>query len=292
MNSILQALAQAGRYILDMGLGDVVDILLVALLVYQILKLIKRTRSYQVFQGIMIILCILWLSGGLKLRTVNFILRKAVELGLLALVVLFQPELRRGLERLGNGALSGFLGSGSGQDIPMESCITQTVQAVTELSASKTGALIIFERGNRLAEQIRSGTVVDAETTAELLKNIFFVKAPLHDGAVIMRDGRIHAAGCVLPLTDNNNLSKDLGMRHRAGLGMSENADALVIIVSEETGAISVAIDGLLKRHLNEETLTRLLRSELIKDSENEKLSLTERLRMLTKGKNDDGKEL
>ncbi len=291
MNGLFQSLAQAGRYLLDMGLGDIIDILLVAALVYLILSLIRTTRSYKVFQGIMMILIALWLSGELQLHTVNFILRKAVELGLLAVVILFQPELRRLLERLGTGTIKSIFSPDS--ENSMESCISQTIQACKDLSLSKTGALIIFERSNRLAEQVRSGTIVDAETTAELLKNIFFVKAPLHDGAVIMRDGRIHAAGCVLPLTDNTNLSKDLGMRHRAGLGMSENSDALVIIVSEETGSISVALNGLLKRHLNEEMLTRLLRTELMQEEkEDDKLSFIDRIRTLAKGKNDDGKEI
>lgn len=291
MNGLFQALAQAGRYFLDMGVGDIVDILLVTALVYLILSLIRTTRSYKVFQGIMMILFALWLSGELHLHTVNFILRKAVELGLLAVVILFQPELRRLLERLGNSTVKSIFNPTV--ENPLDNCISQTVQACVDLSASKTGALIVFERTNKLSDQIRNGTLVDAETTAELLKNIFFVKAPLHDGAVIMRDGRIHAAGCVLPLTDNNNLSKDLGTRHRAGLGMSEASDALVIVISEETGAISVALNGLLKRHLNEETLSKLLHSELMKeDAENEKQNLLERIRTMAKGKNDDGKEV
>ena len=291
MNGLLQSLAQAGRNLLDMGLGDIIDILLVTALIYLILSLIRTTRSYKVFQGIMMILIALWLSGELQLHTVNFILRKAVELGLLAVVILFQPELRRLLEKLGNSTVKSLF-TATTED-PLESCIFQTVQACKDLSAAKTGALIIFERDDKLTEQIRSGTVVDAETTAELLKNIFFVKAPLHDGAVIMRDGRIHAAGCVLPLTDNIHLSKDLGMRHRAGLGMSEASDALVVVISEETGAISVALNGLLKRHLNEDTLTKLLRTELMKeDASSEKQGLFERIRILAKGKTDEGKKV
>ncbi len=291
MNRIIQSFAQSGRYLLDMGFKDIIDILLVASLIYLVLGLIRKTRTYKVFQGIVMILVALWLSGELRLYTVHFILRNAVELGLLALVVLFQPELRRLLEKLGNSSLRRLFATNT--EIPMESCISQTVQACKELSVSKTGALIIFERTNKLLEQIHTGTLLDAETTAELMKNIFFVKAPLHDGAVIMRDGRIYAAGCVLPLTDNNNLSKELGMRHRAGLGMSEASDALVIIISEETGAISVAIDGLLKRHLNEETLSKLLRSELVKeDGEMDKQNLLDWFKSLVKGKSDDGKEV
>ena len=149
----------------------------------------------------------------------------------------------------------------------MDSAITQTVLACTDMSASKTGALIIFERNINLNAVMSTGTIINANATAELIKNIFFNKAPLHDGALIVRDGRLAAAGCVLPLTQSTNLSKELGMRHRAGIGMSEQSDAVVVIVSEETGAISVAIEGMLKRHLSAATLDKLLRSELIEEN-------------------------
>lgn len=291
MNRIIQSLAQSARSLLDMGIRDIFDIVLVAALIYLVLTLIRKTRSYKVFQGIMMILFALWLSGECQLHTVNFILRKAVELGLLALVILFQPELRRLLEKLGSSSIRHLFITGT--ETPIEDCIAQTVKACKDLSATKTGALIIFERNNKLPEQINTGTIIDAETSAELLKNIFFVKAPLHDGAVIVRDGRIYAAGCVLPLTERNNLSKELGMRHRAGLGMSENSDALVVIISEESGSMSVAVDGLLKRHLNEKTLTKLLRSELLREeNQAQKQGFMDWLRSATKGKGDEGKEV
>ena len=246
-------------------IADVVDILLVAVLFYFVITLIRRAQSYKVFQGIIIILLALWLSGELQLYTVNFILRNAVQIGLLALVVLFQPEIRRFLEKLGTGKpLRRILGAGQSQTT--DTAITQTVLACSDMSATKTGALIIFERDNRLDEQIRTGTVLDAEISSELLKNIFYPKAPLHDGAVIVRDGRIQAGGCMLPLSNNPNLSRDLGMRHRAGIGMSEASDAVVVIVSEETGGISVAINGMLKRHLGKETFEKLLRAELVQE--------------------------
>ena len=146
----------------------------------------------------------------------------------------------------------------------VEQAIDQTVLACTEMSQTRTGALIVFERENLLDDMVRSGTVLDAAVSSELLKNIFFVKAPMHDGAVIVRDGRVLGAGCMLPLSKNVNLSRDLGMRHRAGIGMSENSDAVVVIVSEETGSISVAIGGMLKRHLKPETLANILRNELL----------------------------
>lgn len=268
MKSFFQALGQAMGYILNIRLNDMLDILIVAALIYFAINIIRRTRTYRVFQGILILLIALWLSDICKLHTLNYILRNTMQLGFLALVILFQPELRRLLERLGTGrAMSAIFGK-SADNRSTESAITQIVMACADLSASRTGALIIFERENSLDDQIRTGTVIDADTTAELLKNIFYDKAPLHDGAVIIRNGRIQAAGCMLPLSNNNNLSKDLGMRHRAGIGMSEASDALVAIVSEESGAISVASDGMLKRHLSTDTFEKLLRSGLMKDDD------------------------
>ena len=246
---------------------DIIDILIVAVLVFFLITLLRRAQSYKVFQGIIILLLALWLSGEMQMYTVHFILRNTVQLGLLALVVLFQPEIRRALEKLGTGGSFKYL-LGDTNHRTEEGAITQTVMACTDMSASRTGALIIFERDNRLDDQIRTGTIIDAETTAELLKNIFYPKAPLHDGAVIIRNGRIQAGGCMLPLSKNPNLSKELGMRHRAGIGMSEASDAVVVIVSEETGAISVATNGMLKRHLSKETFEKILHSELITEDE------------------------
>ena len=179
--------------------------------------------------------------------------------------LLFQPELRRILERLGSGK---FMNLSTAVPTSSESVIAQTVLACTDMSATRTGALIVFERTTLLNDQMSTGTIVNADVTSELLRNIFFVKAPLHDGAVIIREGRLAAAGCMLPLTQNANLSSDLGMRHRAGIGMSEHSDAVVVIVSEETGGISVAIDGMLKRHLSPETFEKILRSELMPDED------------------------
>lgn len=268
MRSYLQGLGQAMGYILNIGLADILDILIVAVLIYVLITLIRRTRTSRVFLGIIILLVALWFSDIARLHTLNYILRNTMQLGLLALVILFQPELRRFLERLGTGRAMSTIFGKSVDSRSTEAAITQIVMACADLSASRTGALIIFERDNPLDDQIRTGTVIDADTTAELLKNLFYDKAPLHDGAVIIRGGRIQAAGCMLPLSNNNNLSKDLGMRHRAGIGMSEASDALVAIVSEESGAISVASDGMLKRHLSTDTFEKLLRSELLNDEE------------------------
>lgn len=286
MKGFIQNFGQQVRYIMDMGIADVLDILIVAYVIYQLINLTRRTRTFTVLQGILILLGLLGLSDLLQLRTVNFILRNTMELGLLALVILFQPEIRRFLERLGTSKLFSSSAVAEGESDKALSAIVRTCQ---ELSQSKTGALIIFERGNKLNEQIRTGTVVNAEISPELLENIFFVKAPLHDGAVIIRNWRIYAAGCVLPLTGNTNLSKDLGMRHRAGIGMSESSDALVVIVSEETGAVSVAVDGMLKRHLSAETLEKLLRAELLTEAEEKgSKKVLSKLRSGVKGNGDE----
>ncbi len=243
-------------------ISDIVDILVVAYLIYKLIMLVRRTNSYRLARGVIVILIALGLSGALELTMINRLLRRTVELGLIALVILFQPELRRLLERMGN--IPGFFSPKKLDVLEAESDITQTVMACEDMSARHTGALIVFERNNMLEDQILSGTVLNAEISAELLKNIFFFKAPLHDGAVIIRNGRIAAAGCVLPLTGNTNLSPDLGTRHRAGIGMSEQSDAVVVIVSEETGSISIAVDGMLKRRLSRETFEGILRSELL----------------------------
>ena len=262
MGSIFDNLTSAVNFLSTMGLADVLDIVLVAFLIYKFIGLIRKTNSSNIAMGVALIVLSFILSEVMGLTVINFILRSALELGLIALVILFQPELRRFLERVGSGRFMKFFST----DLPvydMETVIMQTVLACCDMAQSKTGALIIFERNHQLKTQINTGTVVDAEVTAELLKNIFYPKAPLHDGAVIIKDCRIVAAGCMLPLSSNTNLSRDLGMRHRAGIGMSEQSDAVVIIVSEETGSISVAVDGMLKRHLTKPTFEKILQNEL-----------------------------
>ena len=219
-----------------------------------------------------------------------------MSLGALALIVLFQPEIRRLIDQLGSSKLRSFNPFSRTQQVSaIENAIAQTVLACTEMSKSRTGVLIVFERDIALDDIARTGTIVDARVSSELLKNIFFVKAAMHDGAVIMRDGRLLAGGCMLPLSKNVNLSRDLGMRHRAGIGMSENSDAVVVIVSEETGTISVAIGGLLKRHLMPETLEKLLINELIPqtpDDAQEDRFLMRLWKVLTSGKGDKHDEI
>ena len=287
MDNFWSSLRQAFGHLGTIRVMDIIDILIVATLFYFLITLIRRTKTNKLFQGIVYILLALWLSGELQLYTVNYILRNAVQIGLLALVVLFQPEIRRFLEKLGTGSLFSRL-FGAPHTLNADAAITQTVLACLDMSASRTGALIIFERDNRLDDQIRTGTILDAETTAELLKNIFYPKAPLHDGAAIIRSGRIQAAGCMLPLSNNPNLSKELGMRHRAGIGMSEASDAVVVIVSEETGAISVAVNGMLKRHLTKDTFEKILRNELIPEVKEEPTGTFRFLRRKERDKADE----
>ena len=276
MEVFSNGLSRSVNYLSTMGISDFLDIIIVAYLIYKAIGFVRRTHSNNLAKGLVVFLLALWGSDIFSLTMINFLLRKTAELGLIALLILFQPELRRLLERMGSGFASGRSSSGT----VMDSAISQTVQACCDMSDSKTGALIIFERGVALNSIISTGTVINADTTAELLKNMFFNKAPLHDGAVIIRDGRIAAAGCVLPLTQRTNLSKDLGMRHRAGIGLSEESDAVIIVVSEETGAISAAMDGMLKRHLSGEALDKLLRSEPIREEDStEKHGLIDNIR-------------
>ena len=239
---------------------DIIDIVLVALIIYNVLKMIRETRAVQLVKGLVILFVALQVSAWLNLTTMNFLLKNTMQIGLFAIVVIFQPELRSMLERLGRskaGDLIAFSVSQSYED--PERNIKQIVEACIDLSKSKTGALIVLERSTKLGDVTKTGTLINAEVTSALLENIFVPNTPLHDGAVIIRDDKIYTAGCLLPLTSNANLSRELGTRHRAALGMSENSDAIVIVVSEETGIISLAVNGTLTRNLNDVTLKRAL---------------------------------
>ena len=292
MESLMAIMENIGRYLSLIRVADVVDVAIIAFLVYKILGVVHSTRAENILKGIVVFLLVLWLSTALELRAVSYILSHVAELGILALIVLFQPEIRQLLEKLGSRNLRGFFRTLQPKQIQgeMEKAIEQTVIACSEMSKSKTGALMVFEREISLNEMLRSGTAFDAELNSELVKNIFFINAPMHDGAMIVRNGRIVGAGCMLPLSRNVNLSRDLGMRHRAGIGMSENSDAVVVIVSEETGSISVAVGGMLKRHLMPETLGKLLRNELLPPEEpEEKKTVMLSLRELLQPKEKEG---
>lgn len=284
-----QVLAMAERLVSNFGMitiTDIIDIAIMAFLIYRLIILVSSTNSGKVAKGVVLIVVALVVSGVCHLYTVNWLLNRAMEVGVLALVILFQPELRKLLEQVGSSRIGKvFSGGRPGDTGELDKAITQTVEAYPDLSKSKTGALMVFERNNMLDDAIRTGTRLDTVVNSELLKNIFWNKAPLHDGAVIVREGRIVGAGCMLPMSGNVNLSRELGMRHRAGIGASEQTDAVVAIVSEETGSISVAVGGMLKRHLAPETLERLLRNELMPEKKEEDSSLFNRFGALFQGR-------
>ena len=258
MNAIETLFQQMAK----MQWSDYLDIAIVAYLLYRLFPLVRDTGTKQITKAIVAILLIAWVTDLMNLYTLSFIMEQFLQIGLIALVVLFQPELRRMLDHLGNMKFHKFFGVEKA-DQEMAPIIAQTVAACEVLSRERIGALIVFARDNRLDEYIKTGTKIDGQVSEQLIRNIFFPKASLHDGAMIVRDGRMTAAGCVLPLSASERLNADLGTRHRAGVGISEASDAVVVIVSEETGTISVAVGGMLKRHLASQTLERLLTHEL-----------------------------
>ena len=293
MEGILYLLQEFKGQVVLFGISDVVDIAIMAVLIYKVIMLMRRTNSGAVAKGVLLLLFALGVSTFFHLNTVSYLLQQLMVWGVVALVVIFQPEIRRFLEQMGRTSLGKVFTPEEARN-ELDSAITQTVDAYTSLSKSKTGALMVFERKNMLDDAIKTGTALDCTVNAELLKNIFWNKAPLHDGAVIVRAGRIVGAGCMLPMSGNVNLSRELGMRHRAGIGASEHTDAVVAIVSEETGSISVAVGGMLKRHLAPETLERLLRNELLPERENDEAASKFKLGNLLrfgKGKKQDGNE-
>ena len=255
------------QQILKMQWSDYLDILVVAYLIYKLLPLLRTPHIMRLARTVIALVVISWITSVARLYTINWLLNQLLAIGLLAFVVLFQPELRRMLDHLGNVKIGKFFG------VPrpvqeMDAVITQTVRACEAMSREKVGALIVFARDQRLDDSFKTGTPIDAQVSDQLIRNIFFKNSPLHDGAMIIRDGRITAAGCVLPLSTNENLPPELGTRHRAGVGMSEATDAVVVIVSEENGAISAAAGGMLKRKLTVTTLDKLLRQELHVDED------------------------
>lgn len=263
----MEALQNLLQPVTRMQWTDYLDILLVAFLIYRLLPLIRTPNTMRVAKAVVVVMVVLGLAEVLHLYAMSFILNQFLSIGLIALVVLFQPELRRMLDHLGSVQLRGLLG-GVKPVAEMDMVISQTVAACDCMSREKVGALIVFAREARLDDFIKTGTIIDGQVSEQLIRNIFFPKAALHDGAMIIREGRATAAGCVLPLSQSDRLSADLGTRHRAGVGMSESSDAIVIIVSEETGTISVAEGGMLKRHLAPGTLEKLLRNALCKNED------------------------
>ncbi|MBR2447391.1 MAG: diadenylate cyclase CdaA [Clostridia bacterium] len=244
---------------------DILDILVIAFIIYKAIGFLLETKAGRLVKGIVILFVIYVLATGLELATLQWLLTKVMGSAIIAVVVIFQPELRRILETVGNTKFSHnrFFDN---DDTAVAESIDKIGKAVGFMSEKKIGALIVFERRNQLGEIVNTGTVLDAVASVSFVNNIFFPKSPLHDGALIVREGRLLAAGCILPLTQSENVHSDLGTRHRAAIGMSENSDAVVLVVSEETGIISIAVDGKITRNYNSVTaiaeLQRLLLTE------------------------------
>ena len=274
------------RQVTNMKLTDYIDILVLAFLFYKVFPLLRSSGAARIAKAIVVVVVVSWVTDWLDMYAIHFVIQQVMQVGLIALVILFQPELRRILDHIGNVKL-GKIFTGVSGDQTMEGVIAQIVLACEQLSKEKTGALIVFSRDNPMDEYIKTGTTIDGKVTEQLIRNIFFPKAALHDGAMIITGGRVTAAGCVLPLSHSKRLSADLGTRHRAGVGLSEASDAVVVIVSEETGTISVAVDGMLKRHLAPQMLERLLRNELIPE-QNQTGKRTLKLRMNAKEGKDE----
>ena len=287
MDAVINFFKEFSSMLPTIKVMDIVDILVVAFLIYKVIMMVRSTSAARIAKSVLIILILAGVTQLLNMYLLNYILDKILEIGLVALIVVFQPELRRMLEKLGSKNVREIL-SVKEEQREIDRVIEQTVQACEIMAKERTGVLIVFERSIPLLEYQKSGTVVDACVSSELLRNLFFTKASLHDGAVIIRNDRIAAAGCVLPLTENHNISSDLGTRHRAGI--SEVSDAVVVIVSEETGTISVAISGMLKRHLAPQTLEKLLLNELAPQREEKTRNPLELLRRKQK-ENKDAKK-
>ena len=277
------------QQIASIKLTDILDIVLVAFLIYMLTPLFRTTGTTRIAKVVVVVLVVSWLTDVFQLHTLNFILDQFLAIGLIALVVLFQPELRRMIDHLGSMKLKKLFGV-SRPEQEMQPVIRSVVNACEDMSRERVGALIVFERDNHLDEFFKTGTQIDAQVSTQLLRNIFFPKAALHDGAMIIRNGRVAVAACVLPLSESRRLSVDLGTRHRAGVGVSEATDAVVVIVSEETGAISVAVGGVLKRHLPPQTLERLLLNELCPEESNQEEGLVLKLRQKLSKKDKEDK--
>lgn len=283
------------QFILVMKSSDIIDLLdiiIVAFIIYKLVQIVRQTRAKQIIYGVLIIVAAWAVSSWLDMIALHSMLNIVIGQGVIALAVIFQPEIRSALELVSRTNIS-LLGkkAKSADFTAIESSIEAVSRACQSFQSTRTGAIIVFEHKTRLGDIIKTGTVIDADTTTELLGNVFYPKTPLHDGAAIIRDGRLYAAGCILPLTQNNNLKKELGTRHRAAIGMSENSDAVVVVVSEETGIISVAMNGKLQRDFNVVTLRELLTRELLSDfADDDERSIIGRIKTIGGNKNDANK--
>ena len=255
---------------------DVLDIMVVSFIIYNLIKIMRETRAEQLVKGILVLLVAFFLSGIFNLKMLNSLFTSFFQFSVLAVLIVFQPELRSALEHIGRSKIAKYWNNLSGgRDNDEEKikqaklCIKCVVEAANSFQKSKTGALMVFERQTKLGDIIDTGTIINAEPSVPMIGNIFFNKAPLHDGAMVIRDGMLYAAGCILPLTKNNSsVSIDLGTRHRAALGISENSDAVIVVVSEETGTISIALNGIITRDYTRETLNVALEEMIVPQQE------------------------
>ena len=269
---------------------DILDIAIVAFLIYKLLPIFRSTGTARIAWIVLAVIVVSWLTEVMELHTLNYLLSQLLAVGLIAIVVLFQPELRRMVDHMSNIKIKTFLGVERPEQ-EMVPVIAQTVKACEIMGREKVGALIVFARHSHLEEYFKTGTLIDGQVSEQLIRNVFFPKASLHDGAMIVRDGRVAAAGCVLPLSNSDRISADLGTRHRAAVGISELTDAVVVVVSEETGAISVAVGGVLKRYLAPQTLEKLLRNELCPEEKEQEENLVVKLRQKLQKKEKGGKD-
>lgn len=262
--SVVEEFKNIGHSPLNVFTG-ILDIVIVVFLIYWFVKMVRGSRAWQLIKGIAILIIITWVSGLLNLKILNTILSGIMNWGIIAIIVIFQPELRRGLEQLGKNKFKRFFGLET-EDLATKTKedIYKIVIAATELSKTKTGALIVLERDISIKDIISTGIPMDSEISPQLLVNIFVPKTPLHDGAVVISNNKIAAAACVLPLADDQDIAKELGTRHRAAIGMSKESDCIVVVVSEETGKISVAKDGTLIADVREDVLKKILISNMV----------------------------
>ncbi|MCL2662440.1 MAG: diadenylate cyclase CdaA [Oscillospiraceae bacterium] len=242
---------------------DIIDILIMTFLIYRVLSFMQKTSASSVIKGLLFILAVAWLANFFDMNILSYLLRQVVQMGIIVIVVLFQPEIRKMFEKMGTTRLNTLFRRKGKQEI-IVAVLKEITAACYAMAKSETGAIIVIERKVGLNDFAVTGVKVDADVSSELIQNIFYPNSPLHDGALIIRDDRILAASCMLPLSTNYSLSKELGMRHRASVGLSERSDAIIIIVSEQTGAISIANEGMLKRNLDNETFEKLLWSEIL----------------------------
>lgn len=270
LNAIYSAWNQIVYAVSNLRILDILDILVIAFIIYKAIGFLRTSRAGQLFKGILILLAVYVISIWWDLVTLKWLLSKIVDAAIIAAVVIFQPELRRILEKVGRTKFGrGQLFDGSASEL--EKNIEDVSKAVGSMQEKKVGALIVFERTTQLGDIINTGTLLDAESSVSMINNVFFPKSPLHDGAMIIREGRIYAAGCILPLSQREDLSAQLGTRHRAAIGMTENSDAVVLVVSEETGTISLVHNGQITRNYSAVSAAAELQSLLLSSEEKEK---------------------